>query len=380
VRAFQCTCGQPLFFDNTSCLGCGATVAYDPDTRTLGALDAGGDGSWTMRGDPRTPPPRFRLCSLREAPAACNWLVPAPEHVPYCLSCRLTRKIPMLDRPRNAERLHVLEAAKRRVLFALLTLGLPLAPKADPSGPGLAFDLLESLPDAPAVLTGHAGGVITLNVAEADDDYREKHRESLNEPYRTVVGHLRHELGHYYWDVLVGSTSWLGEFRALFGDERADYGQALQRHYAEGPPADWRTRFVSSYAASHPWEDWAECWAHYLHVRSTLETVQSYRVDITRTPLRMTPFGPDALYVREPAEAGAAFLGWINAWVVLTAVLNETARSMGQPDIYPFVLSRTVVTKLHFVHCVVHGESFVRTAPPPETLAVPDGGEPRPAA
>ncbi len=372
MQAFACTCGQPLFFNNLVCLGCHATVAYDPRRRLLGPLVARGDGVWSFLGEVRDPPPTFRLCTHRTAPAACNWLVPAEEPAAFCLSCSLTRTVPPLDRPRNPERLRDLEAAKRRVLFSLQKLKLPIIPRThDPAG--LAFDFLESLPGEPAVLTGHAAGVITLNVAEADDDYRDKHRDLLQEHYRTVVGHLRHELGHYYWDVLVRDTSWLESFRTLFGDERAEYAAALDRYYADGPPADWQSRFISRYAAAHPWEDWAETWAQYLHIRSTLETVTAYRLDISQSPLRTTPFGPDALFQSEPVEAGAAFLGWIDAMVVLAAVLNETARSMGQPDIYPFVLNRPTVTKLHFVHCVITGDRAARTPPPPEALAVAVG-------
>ena len=243
-----------------------------------------------------------------------------------------------------------------------------MIPKSEDAERGLAFDFLEALPDGPPVLTGHADGVITLNVAEADDDCREKNRESLHEPYRTIVGHIRHELGHYYWDVLVRDPFWLPRVREVFGDERADYGEALKKHHAEGPPSDWRDRFISAYAASHPWEDWAESWAHFLHMQATLETVTSYRVQTAETPLRLTPFSADALYEK---ETDSAFLDWLNSWVILTATLNEVARSMGQPDIYPFVLSVPAVKKMHFVHCIINDHRRGSTPPVPETLAAP---------
>jgi len=372
MRAFSCTCGQPLFFDNLRCLSCGAEVAYDPTTLRLAAIAPAGDGLWALADDPRAPAPRFRLCSHRTTAATCNWMVPAERPEGICLSCRLTRTIPALDRPRNADRLRELEAAKRRVLFALQVLELPLVPRSEDSERGLAFDFLESLPDEARVLTGHASGIITLNVAEADDDYREQNREHLKEPYRTIIGHLRHELGHYYWDVLINGGTWLPRFRELFGDERADYGQALQKHYADGPPADWASRHISTYAASHPWEDWAETWAHYMHARATLETVKSFGIGTDATTLKVTPFTADVLYRQDSEGNGERFLGWINAWVVLTAVLNETARSMGQPDIYPFVLNRQVVTKLHFIQCVIMDRA-ISAAPEeiPPQLAVP---------
>ena len=378
MQPSQCTCGQPLFFENTRCLSCGSEVAYDPLRRRLGAVAAVPDGLWTVCGESLDPPPLFRLCAHRVAASGCNWLVPASDPAAICLSCRLTRTVPPLDRPRNAARLLHLETAKRRVVSMLQRLGLPLEPKSRDPESGLAFDFLESLPGEPAVMTGHAEGVITLNVAEADDDYREKNRESLREPYRTVIGHIRHELGHYYWDILVRDTSWLDPFRQVFGDERADYGEALKKHYAEGPAADWPGRCISSYAAAHPWEDWAETWAHYLHIRSTLETAILYRLDISQSPVRVTPFSADVVRAMPlplaPPEDVDAFLEWINAWIRLTAVLNETARSMGQPDTYPFVLSGPVVAKMFFVHGVVQGDRVNKTAPPPDALAVPAAG------
>ena len=367
MKVFQCVCRQPLFFDNTSCVNCGATVGYDPTSRALAPLKQTRDQLWSLARDGRRPRPRFRPCASREAAAACNWLVPAESPHALCLSCRLTRRIPILDRPRNPDRLRELEAAKRRVLFALQNLALPLRPKAEDATWGLAFDFLESLPDAPPVTTGHADGVITLNVAEADSDYREHHRDTLKEPYRTIVGHLRHELGHYYWDVLVRDSPWLPRFRELFGDEQASYAAALERHYADGPPADWGTRFISAYAASHPWEDWAETWAHYMHMRATLETADAFGLDTSRARLRLDRFGPDVLY--GDGADGEAFLTAINAWVLLTTLVNEVSRSMGQPDLYPFVLSGAVVTKLHFVHAVVHtGRTLPAHAPEPDRL------------
>jgi hypothetical protein len=369
MKAFRCTCGQPLFFDNTRCLACGAEVAFDPFEQQLNALVAAGDGTWTMAGDARASPMRFRHCEHRTLAAACNWLVPAHESHTTCLSCRLTRTIPDLSRPKNAQRLAAVEAAKRRVLFGLITCGLPIVPKESDDLRGLAFDLLEPLPDAPPVMTGHAAGLVTINVAEADDDYRELHRESLKEPYRTIIGHLRHELGHYYWDLLIRGGAWLEPFRRLFGDERASYGDALQRHYRIGAPADWPDRYISSYAASHPWEDWAETWAHYQHMRSTLQTVASFGLAATSTPYRITPFETDVLFDRA-APSAANFLEWVNAWVMLTAVLNETSRSMGQPDVYPFVLNRSVVTKMHFIQCVMDSLVIAAVAAAPETLKV----------
>src|SRR5262249_50270393 len=155
--------------------------------------------------------------------------------------------------------------AKRRLVYTLLALNLPLVSRQEDRESGLSFEFLADPADpaAPRVMTGHAGGVITVNVAEADDAERERRRLQMNEPYRPLLGAFRHEIGHYYWDRLIRGSARLAAFRETFGDERADYAEALDRHHAGGPPGDWQDRFVSAYASSHPWEDWAETWAHY---------------------------------------------------------------------------------------------------------------------
>ena len=370
MRSFTCKCAHSLAFDDRRCAGCGAEVGYEPNAMTLGPLEPRPGGVWSFREDTRRPLPAFRFCVHREAPAACNWLLDAGDSARMCLACSTTRTIPDLSRPRNVERFTKLETAKRRALFNVQAVGLPIVPRSAEPNHGLAFDFLESLEGGPRVTTGHGSGVITIDIAEADDGYREHNREALHEPYRTVLGHLRHEIGHYYWDIVVWGGPWLEPFRGLFGDERADYGQALRRHYAEGPPADWNGRFISSYAASHPWEDWAETFAHYLHLRSTLETVASYKLDTSAVQVSATPFGAEGLYQAEPRAAGEAFLAWANTWKVLITVLNEAARSMGQPDTYPFALTAPVVRKIHFVHCAIHGERVSETPAPPRNLQV----------
>lgn len=354
MLSFTCTCGQPILYDDMSCGGCGAALGYDPGSKLFGPAAAG-----------------MRFCVHRETAAHCNWLLAGDCAAGMCLSCQTTRTIPDLSRPRNASRLRKLENAKRRVLFNVQSIGLPIAPRSMEPIHGMAFDFLETLDGGPRVMTGHASGVVTINVEEADDGYRENNREALSEPYRTLIGHIRHELGHYYWNVAVWGGPWLERFRELFGDDRADYGLALRRHYSEGPPPDWKERFISSYAASHPWEDWAESFAHYMHLRSTLETVASYRLDTSAVPIRSRPFGPEDLYSSDPACGGPAFLAWANAARVVTTVLNEAARSMGQPDIYPFALNASSVRKLHFVHCALHGERAAQTPVPPQNLQVP---------
>jgi hypothetical protein len=246
-----------------------------------------------------------------------------------------------------------LEEAKRRLVSLLVALDLPVVSRVDQdTAHGLAFDFLQSPAVGPRVLTGYADGVITVNIEEADNPTRERIREQMHEPYRTLLGHLRHETGDYYWDRLIAGSSWLERFRELFGDERQDYGAALQRDYQQGPPLGWEQRHVSAYASAHPWEDWAETWAHYLHMVDILDTALSFGLHTDRLDLEIEPFSRDSLF--EPNDPGGPqFLSFLNAWIELTAVLNEISRSMGQPDFYPFALPRPAVAKLHFTHLVI---------------------------
>jgi hypothetical protein len=242
-----------------------------------------------------------------------------------------------------------LETAKRRLLYTLLGLGLPVEPR-DASGRGLAFVFARDSEEE-RVFTGHADGVVTINAAEADDPTREAVRRDMGEAYRTLLGHCRHEIGHYYWDRLVRDGPWLERVRARFGDERADYARARERHYASGPPADWPSSHVSAYASMHPWEDWAETFAHYLHMVDTLETARSYGL-----ALRPAPVDGAAL----PGVSARRldfddFDDLVTAWVPLTLALNSLNRGMGLPDLYPFVLSPDAVRKLQLVHDVIDG-------------------------
>jgi hypothetical protein len=208
-------------------------------------------------------------------------------------------------------------------------------------------------------MTGHSGGVITISLAEADDAERERRRNALREPYRTLLGHMRHESGHYYWTRLVEDTDRLDAFRAQFGDERDDYAAALQGHYTNGPVADWQTRFVTAYASAHPWEDWAETWAHYLHIADTLETAAACGVSIR--PRR----GDEPALPKVPDTAGTpatSFDRLMASWYPLTYLLNNLNRGLGLADGYPFVLSPPAVEKLRFVHDTVTGLNAAQPA------------------
>nr|WP_308301783.1 putative zinc-binding metallopeptidase [Frankia umida] len=255
------------------------------------------------------PPERRRWlqrCAASER-AGCNWLVPVPASAAdssgageLCRCCRLTRTRPADDDPTGRDRFVRAEAAKRRLVAQLLELGLPVVAQRDDPVRGLAFDLLNS--SEHAVVTGHSDGLITLDLAESDDAHRERVRLHLGEPYRTLLGHFRHEIGHYYWEALVGADpARTARFRELFGDPDLDYGAALERHYAQGPPPNWRDTYVSAYATMHPWEDWAETFAHYLHIRDTLRTSAEFGLQVAGPDL--AAFGvPSNSLSAEPAD------------------------------------------------------------------------------
>jgi hypothetical protein len=355
-RVYKCQCGRPVFFRNSICLACKTPLGYEPSLGRICPLAPGPEAqTWTIIGADKSAIRLYRHCANLSSPSACNWLTRADSQSnpqALCISCRLNRTIPDLSDPGNAENWRRIELAKRRVISSLVALGLPVKPREkEDAERGLAFDFLRSPTRGPRILTGHSNGVITLNIEEADDSTRESIREQMHEPYRTLLGHLRHEVGHYYWDRLIPGTPWIEKFRERFGDERQDYAQAVARHYQNGPPQDWQQKYVSAYASSHPWEDWAETWAHYLHMSDTLDTALSFSLDIESVEMPFEGFKPEVLI--PPDEQ---FLAFINSWIRFTAVLNELSRSMGLPDFYPFVLSRSSVGKLHFIHMVVEAQ------------------------
>jgi hypothetical protein len=341
------TCGQLLHFENSVCLRCGSPLGFIPEAMDLRALIAWQDGTVAPKARPDE---HWRRCTNSEL-AGCNWLASSGAPEGFCPACRLNRTIPDLSVPGNLEKWRAIECAKRRLVYALLRLGLPLTGHKDDAERGLAFDFLADSEEE-KVLTGHDDGLITINIAEADSPERERRRVELGEPYRTMLGHMRHEVGHYYWDMLVRDGGLIPASRAMFGDESEDYGEALERYYKTGAPADWEAGHVSAYATMHPWEDFAETWTHYLHMIDTLDTAASFG------------FAVDPQISDDPAFA--ASIGFdpyadcdirrvIEAWLPLTVAVNSLNRSMGQPDLYPFMLSPAAITKLGFIHELVHG-------------------------
>ena len=280
-------------------------------------------------------------------------MIPIADDHPYCTSCRLNSTIPDLGRSGNTDLWRTLETEKRRLVYSLLRLRLPLVPPSEDQAP-LAFAFLadddSGNHDDGKILTGHASGLITINLKEADPAERERMRGQMDEPYRTLLGHFRHESGHYYWDSLVRNTGWLDEFRRLFGDESADYGDALAFHYQNGAPLDWPDAFISAYATMHPWEDWAETWAHYLHMVDTMET--AWQFNISMRPMTGDDSQQSVQHDFDPYRADTIET-LIEHWLPLTFALNSLNRSMGHEHAYPFFISSKVIKKLDFVHRVV---------------------------
>jgi hypothetical protein len=352
MRLFKCQrCAQLLYFENTQCENCGAQLGYLPDASMLSALEPAPDEAAPWRSLAQ-PPRTYRFCDNARY-AACNWMVPAESPETFCTTCRHNRTIPDLTQPANMPPWRKLELAKHRLFYTLIRLRLPLANRIDDPEAGLAFDFLADAPQSsgPKVMTGHDNGIITIALKEADDAERERMRLSMGEPYRTLLGHFRHEVGHWFWDRLVRDENRLDAFRASFGDERQDYAAALQAHYANGASPDWQEHFVSAYASSHPWEDFAETWAHYLHILDTLEMAAAFGLRVRPMLDRSGELSADLDF--DPHEAGDV-QRLIADWLPLTFAVNNLNRSMGLPDLYPFILSPAVIAKLGFIHDLVH--------------------------
>ena len=384
MKTFRCdNCGHALFFENVQCLHCGSALAFLPDRLALCAIEPLAEdppGLWQRKTPRRSKRDSraYRLCRNHSQHQACNFAVAQDDPNAFCVSCRQTRVLPDLSVPENRERWYRIEVAKRRLFYTLAQLGLVSVAPPNGERDGPVFEFLADVPGQ-QVLTGHCDGVITLNVAEADDTERVRRRVALHEPYRTLLGHLRHESGHYYWDRLILGSGRIDAFRAMFGDERADYAQALDAYYAAGGArAGWQDSHVSAYATAHPWEDWAETWAHYLHMVDLLETASSYNT-------RLVVPGNDAEEIEEvtnPFGRGAgAFDQLVEQWIPLTLLLNSLNRSLGQDDAYPFALAQPALDKLRFVHDVIQSppsdESRPTEAASCQTDAAP---EPAPVA
>jgi hypothetical protein len=336
MRDFTCpNCGQHLAFENSVCLSCGCSLGFSVDEMALLVIAAEDDEEHTGAVDAG----EYQLCANLHL-AECNWLVKVEPVRRLCTSCALTRTRPNDEDATALVAFAVAEKAKRRLVAELHELELPITGRDEDPKYGLAFDLLSS--EREKVFTGHHNGVITLDLAEGDDVHREQLRKAMAEPYRTLLGHFRHEIGHYYYYRLVDSSpEYLSRFGALFGDPHADYQEALDRRYREGPPAGWEENFVSSYATMHPAEDWAETFAHYLHIRDTLDTCAAFGM------------APSAATFERRMLGRSGFDTIIDMWLPLAWSLNMVNRSMGRDDLYPFVLPDPVLDKMRFIHNII---------------------------
>lgn len=342
MTPFACThCRQTVFFENTACQGCGFELGFWPARRRMVTLQpvAGGAARRTVLGR-GTAAPVLRACANRTRYQACNWMLDVDDEHALCPSCRLNGTIPNLAEPDHLDRWRRVERAKRRLCHTLLGLGLMPEPRRGPDdAQGLCIDVLAPV-DGKPVTTGHAQGVVTLNLMEADDLHRESARVAFGEPWRTVLGHLRHEVAHYLhhrWIApdAAATQSW----RAAFGDERADYHQALARHHAEGPPPQWNERCISAYASAHPHEDWAETCAHVLLVMDAVETAKAWGLTLSSRAAR-------AELRRATPEAAPIDELVVGQWLPVAQFLNAMNRSLGLPDSYPFQMPAPVVHKM----------------------------------
>ncbi|MFZ0605539.1 MAG: putative zinc-binding peptidase [Roseiarcus sp.] len=351
MKLFRCqVCDNIIYFENRTCGRCGHRLGYVPEVETLTALEPAGGEFWTpLAGDGA----QRRFCANADYDV-CNWLTSAGSPDRLCVACRHNDTIPDISQPSHLVAWRDIELAKHRLFYSLLRWKLPLKTRAEDPAHGLAFEFLADPPhpSGPKVMTGHDDGVVTIALAEADSAEIEKRRAELAEPYRSLLGHFRHEVGHHYWDILVRDGGKLEQCRATFGDDTQDYEAALKRHYEQGPPADWPERFVSAYATSHPWEDFAETWAHYLHIVDTLETASAFGVRIAPAVDRE---GAHFAKLDFDPYVDGSIEHLVEAWTPFVVAMNSVNRAMGRPDLYPFVIAPAVVEKLRFVHDLVRG-------------------------
>lgn len=341
MKLYTCTnCKNPLYFENSTCLNCKHTVGFDAGKFDLVALDNDQNNYWPVNNEEE----KYRFCS-NATHGTCNWLIPVTQLSPFCIACSLNRIIPELSTAINQDKWKRIEIAKHRLVYSLLRLRLPVNfKKGIDDTSGIAFDFMADTSPLERVMTGHDNGVITLNIEEADEGELTRNKLNLGEKYRTLLGHFRHEIGHYYWDVLIKDSAHLEEFRKLFGNEALDYSQALDTYYKTPTQSNWNDFFISPYASSHAWEDWAESWAHYMHMMDTLETAWSFGIDIHRPEMK-------AVVSNDPYTI-SNFDHIINMWLPLTFAVNSLNRSMGHADFYPFIISVPVIEKLRFIHKV----------------------------
>jgi hypothetical protein len=347
MKLFKCqSCDQVVYFENIMCEKCGHRLGFLPEITDMASIEPTESGLFEpviAAGG------RYRYCANASF-GVCNWLVSGESSDAFCRACRHNRLIPDVGILANLRAWQQTEFAKHRLFYSLIRLRLPLENRQDALGSGLAFEFPASNGLGSKILTGHDNGVITIALEEADDVERETQRSAMHEPYRTLLGHFRHEIGHYYWDRLVRDGDKLEAARAVFGDDRADYSEALKAYYANGAGPDWQHNFVTPYATAHPWEDFAETWAHYLHIVDTVEMAGAFGLQVR--PALDTTGDMRAVVDFDPYSA-PHIDRIVETWPPLSLALNSLNRTMGQADVYPFVLSGGAIRKLGFIHNLI---------------------------
>lgn len=355
MKTWNCDCGNRIYFENTRCQQCGNSVGFYADQVTPLSIRPAADGQLISP----TKGMAFKQCVHHTTVRACNWLLAAEDPNTECLACRLNDPV-CANIYLPPERIFKLESAKRRLIYSLLDLGLPVLSKFDDPIQGISFQFLGTASgdgeSNELVVTGHQQGKITINADEAEDSVLEKLRIRFGEPYRTLLGHFRHESGHFYWDRLIAQSPQEGQFINLFGDASVDYQASLNRFYSLGAPDQWQQNYISAYASSHPWEDWAETWAHYLHMMDTLETAIDHGFIQQLSLTRLFSYDMDRL---------------IAEWTAIVPVINDLARSLGSKDVYPFVIYPAVVEKLRFIHAVIQQQARQNHRPNLKLCGVP---------
>lgn len=335
MKIFKCpNCSSTVFFENTHCVKCNSVLGYNVNIDEFDLPEGYHSNVNT----------NLKFCYNHQF-SVCNWLIEDDDKNRFCKACELNRKVPNKSDIEAFRKWQKLEIAKHRLIYQLIKLKLPIDSKLKKEN-GIAFDFI-SENNKDKLVTGHSNGVVTILLSEADSVHREQLKKQMHEIYRTLLGHFRHEIGHYYWMLLFENQVDLQNFRNLFGDETQDYGLAIETHYKNGAPSNWNQKFISKYASSHPWEDWAETWAHYLHIMDTLETGHylglTFTDSLAQNHLNHSSNCPNSYLTKD-------FKIIFDANMQLTSAANSLNRSMGVPDIYPFIVPNEVFKKLDFIH------------------------------
>tara|TARA_R110001599_G_scaffold76833_2_gene209845 strand:+ start:1279 stop:2454 length:1176 start_codon:yes stop_codon:yes gene_type:complete len=375
MKTFKCSCkdNQILFFESSSCVACKRVVGLNDNFDKVEPYEFDEENGQYFK--PKQPLIRYQKCDNNAEFKVCSGMVNLNTFVPVpdkdevlCFACRFNETIPDLSIVEHIPLWKKMEIAKRRALFTLKALSLPLQTIAQNPEDGLSFDFttdrdvndhfVSKLQGQEAVFTGHNCGHITINLAEANDVARSHTKLAMGERYRTLLGHFRHELGHYYFDRLIaGSPEKHALCKKYFGDDELDYQASLKRHYKDGAPENWRENFISEYATMHPYEDWAETWAHYMHIMDTLETAKNF--SITGSTQGRAADKEEVGELNLPQDAyffssQTSITSILDTWMDFAIILNSLNRSMGMNDAYPFVLTQAVRTKLSFIHHAIH--------------------------